>query len=628
MTDLRRRLLTLSRQEAERHFNPATLLCLIPRETAWYAITLLESGRPADRDLANRILTRLSVQDGTHSPCTLLMIYRRYLQILADSAQENVLKNLRENLLLSTQVRYSDGNVNHPIAAFVNLICTAELLNEPAYHAIGLQNLRAFQLTISGRRHQHHLQAEMAEYNSPTYSALTLWFLAMAAELAQDPQARDLALTLEQGLWINVAMHWHEPSQQFAGPFSRAYAEDSYGGYSALHCTMACAMDRQLFFEPRLPRQFHHPSALIQNAFPAILHFHVPDQARQIAFAKPLPYYFRMTTYGEQYHENGLRQENDRTIACFDDEVYPGGWSDLSTYLTDEYGLATAGRPYVNAGQSDGFTLRYRRAVEIKRLADFRSLYTRMVFNDSVIARENFCHVTGSWLAKDFLYEEGRLFGYQHENKALICYAPKRVGHRNFTALRLDLIFSAATDFDELYVDDIRVRTLPFTSPLVSKIVIADYNTYIAILPLSLTLLNGFTGRVSFRRETDHFIISLYNYRGEALTLEREQMSLINNGFACLVETRSRFPRIYDFNAFMQSVHVDELIKENGQRCVRLHTGDNELSFRCNPLTEQILERKWNGVEEEVFHLEIIGDRAAGVFAFPSTLYSTPATPR
>jgi hypothetical protein len=46
-------LLLSAREEAERHFDPATLICLIPRETAWYAISLLESEAAGDQRLAN-----------------------------------------------------------------------------------------------------------------------------------------------------------------------------------------------------------------------------------------------------------------------------------------------------------------------------------------------------------------------------------------------------------------------------------------------------------------------------------------------------------------------------------------------------------------------------------------------
>lgn len=605
MQNLRQWLLDSAREEAERHFDPASLICLISRETAWYAITLLENARAADHALANRILENLTVNDGTHSPATLFVIHQRYSALLSNQAKEQILKNLRQNLPISALVRYSDGNVNHPLAAYAHLICGGELLGDPAYTRLGILLLQEFQRTISNRRHKKHRQAEMAEYNSPTYTALTLWFLAIIAEFAQDEEARQLAQFLEERLWINVAMHWHVPTQQFAGPFSRAYAEDSVGGFSALHCTFAYAMQRNIFIAPELPRRFEHPSALIENAFVSILNFHVPAEAKTIAFDKPLPYYFRMTTYCEQYHENGRRQEMDRQVAAFDDEVYPGGWGDLTTFMTKEYCLGTASRPYVNAGQSDGFSLRYRRAENVNSVRDFRGAYTRMVFNGAAVGQDNFCHVAGFPINKDYLYEEGRAFTYQHENKAIVCYTPKRAGHAAVSELRLDLIFSYHAPFDHLRVDETEMMNSLFEAENVKRIVIADYQTYLAIFPLPASGLADFEPKCRLWASHDHFMISFYNCSGAVRDFTREEMSMTRNGFACLLETHEHFPRLDDFLKFLDGVKLNEAISSRGVRTVHFQIGADTMVFSIDPISERILQRTWNGKDDTVYHFQV-----------------------
>jgi hypothetical protein len=613
LNKIRRRLLDLSRQEAERHFNPQTLICLIPRETAWYCIVLLESGRSEDVALANHILARLTVSDGTHSPCTLLVIYHRYRHLLDKETDKNLLHNLETNLTIAAGVHYTDGNVNHPVAAFVHLLCGGELLQEKTFQELGKRQLQEFRHLISNRQHQRHRQAEMAEYNSPTYSALTLWFLALAAEFSQDAEARETALQLEQGLWRNIAMHWHEPSQQICGPFSRAYGEDSYGGFSAVHCTMALALERAIFIEPELVRRFDHPSALIQNALPAILQFHVPEQAMELFFKKPLPFYFRMTTYCEQYHENSSRTKDGKTVSVFDDEVYPGGWGDLTSYLTAEYCLATAGRPYVNAGHSDSFTLRYRKAETVTGLQDFRSLYTRMVFNKAAVAQENICHVTGAGIGRDFLYEEGRAFTCQHENKAMVCYAPKRAGHQNITELRLDLIFSYHAPFDEFYINGHAVAQTPCDMTLVEQIVIRDFQTFLAIYPLAVSSIQNFEKRIRIWKKEQHLMISIFNYQGPAVTLAREQMSLLQNGFVCIVSDTNSFTDTGQFLRYLTGVTITESGHPGGVREVQLQEKTGDLVFRVNTVDERILFRAWNGADLDVRHLEIHGALAENV---------------
>lgn len=612
-------LLNSARTEAKKYFDPETLICIIPRETAWYAITLLESKQEADHRLANQMLENLIVKDGTHAPCTLFVIYQRYRQLLSKQAQKQILSNLERNLPISALVRYSDGNVNHPLAAYVNLVCSGELFQDQTSIILGRNLLKNFQQTISSRTHKNFQQAEMAEYNSPTYTALDLWFLALAAEFAQDEAVKSLARFLEEQLWINVALHWHEPTQQFVGPFSRAYAEDSLGGFSALHCTFGFAFQNEIYVNPDLPVKFNHPSALIENAFIAILDFHVPDRAKSIAFQKLLPYYFRMTTYCEQYHENARSAEN---ISTFDPEIYPGGWADLTSYLDEEFCLGTASRPYVNGGQNDTFTLRYRRSNQVNDLKDFRSLFTRMVFNGSRFGQDNFCHVTGFPISKDYLYEEGRPFCFQQKNKAIIGYVPKRVGHADVTELRLDLIFSHHAPFDHFSVDDEEISAFPFQKKEFKKIVIADYHTYLAIFSIQPSLLSDFQGKISIAEFDEFLIISIYNYQGKKQDFSKELMSQTLNGFAFLAESKKNFPEFQDFKKYADSIRVSRKIEKPLIHQIKFQANDEEMIFRFDPLSERIVERTLNGEDQTVYHFEIEARDGADEVFLSNDLYS------
>jgi len=612
-------LLQSARAEAEKYFEPDSLICIIPRETAWYAITLLESDCESDHVLANRILENLIVKDGTHSPCTLFVIYQRYRHLLSDKAQNHILSNLERNLPISALVRYSDGNVNHPLAAYVNLVCSGELLNDQTSSILGRNLLKNFQQIISSRVHKNFQQAEMAEYNSPTYTALDLWFLAMGNEFAQDEEFRSLAQYLEERLWINIAMHWHESTQQFAGPFSRAYAEDSLGGFSALHCTFGFAFQKEIYLNSDLPVKFNHPSALIENAFIAILNFHVPVQAKNIAFHKPLPYYFRMTSYCEQYHENARSAKN---ISTFDPEIYPGGWSDLTSYLDEEFCLGTASRPYINGGQNDTFMLRYRRSNQINDLKDFRSLVTRMVFNDSCFGQDNFCHVTGFPITKDYLYEEGRPFLFQHKNKAIIGYVPKRVGHAGVSELRLDLIFSYHAPFDCFSVDDEEISFFPFQKKDFKKILLSDYKIYLAIFSIHPSLLSDFQGKISISQIDDFLIISIYNYQGKTQDFSKEMMSQAINGFVCLVESKQNFPNFQDFKEYVDSARVSRQVQKYYIHKIAFQVNDEKMIFRFDPLSERIIERTLNGKDQTVYHFEIEAQDGADEVFLLNDLYS------
>ena len=617
----RKWLIRSARREAERHFDRDKLLCIIPRETAWYAITLLESGSAGDLSLANEIISNIDVKDGTHSPCTLYVMLQRYTDVLNGRARENIVHNLESNLPVSALVRYSDGNVNHPIAAFVNLVLSGEMTGDQSYASLGTALLKDFLSRISGRRHGALHQAEMSEYMSPTYSALTLWFLAAAVEFARNPEAQNISLALEQGLWRSLAMHWHEPTHQFCGPFSRAYTEDSLGGFSAMHCTMGYAAGKDVYIDPELVRQYEHPSALIQNAFISILNFHLPEDFDRIAYSKPLPFYLKKTTYCEQYQENHCKRSGNKIISTFDEEVYPGGWGDITSYLTEEYCLGTASRPYVNGGQCDAFSIRCRNAEEISSGADFRGAYTRMVFNGAEIGKAYTAHVTNCTHGKDLLYEEGRTFTYQHEDKAIVCYSPKRSGHRTISELRLDIIFSFKSRFHRIWIDGIMRDAFPAELKSIGNIIIQDFNTYILLMPLNITLINDFKGMTRLSVLEDNFIISLYNYKGESINLSRNDMSLTRNGFACMMASRRDFAHADDFLRFCEKISVVETLKQQFMRNIEFTINENIMKFQVDPVSERIIERRWNGENEAVRHIDIeAGENREEISGF-RTLY-------
>ena len=148
--------------------------------------------------------------------------------------------------------------------------------------------------------------------------------------------------------------------------------------------------------------------------------------------------------------------------------MYPGGWSQLTSYQTAEFALGTASRPYVNAGHSDAFMARWRQRPEIDTVADVRSLFCRGVFNDAVVGQPNRVHVTGGRTDESFLYEEGRTCTLQHRNRALVLYAPKAAGHRGVGRFRVDMMFSYDAPFDEFRIDGraatVSAANLPATS--------------------------------------------------------------------------------------------------------------------------------------------------------------------
>jgi hypothetical protein len=631
--------MTMAREAGDRIFDPATGLCLITRDTCWYAISLLfAEGRSGE---GQQLLASLHAEDGTHTPATMLAILLRIPDLLPESVRAHLDGEILGRLDEAAGTVWKDGNVNHPLAAYATLILGGERYGEPWATALGLRRLQEFRRRIGEHRSRFRRQAEMSEYNSPTYTALTLWWLALTAEHATSDDARSLARFLEERLWIDIAMHFHAPSQQLSGPHSRSYMEDSTGGFSAVHCTMLAALDHEIFISPDIPVRYNHPSALLQNALVAILPYHVPDLARKL-FWKPFPYGFRKTTYGEAYHENSRRSaspdtqtmlrrmhgaeeggtHNDTgTPSAFDDEAYHGGWSELTTFMTEEYALGSASLPYVNAGHADAVMLRIRRNSRIASAGDFRSFFTRGVYNGARIGERNFCHVTQAEIDECYLYEEGRSATYQRENRIIVCYAPKRAGHLGVSSFHLNLLITYPVPFDTLLVNGKEVTDFPFPCPPDATICFRDFQTFGLIL--LAPPVPAAREPALLRRTGDFLELSLSNYDGPPRGFSRHDINGWKTAFAMELATSSEI----SWEEFLKHSGTCRLREEadGAVRRLTFSSGTNVMEFGYDPYREEILSRRWNGAWDGTDHFAVrAGTESSGAWC-PTTLFGDEA---
>jgi hypothetical protein len=392
-----------------------------------------------------------------------------------------------------------------------------------------------------------------------------------------------------------------------------------------MHGVMLAAGLGPLFLNPELPVRFDHPSDLLQNALTAIVPFHVPDLARDIAWNKPFPYSFHKTTYGESYHENhrresGISTREAETPFAFDEEVYPGGWTDLTTHLTRDFALGSAAVPYVNGGHADSVMLRVRCGPAVGDMADFRSIWSRGVYNGAEPGRPNYCHTARTPVDASYLYEEGRPLTYQHENHVIVCYSPKRAGHRDVTSFRIDLQCTAHRQLGEVLVGGKALATLPARFPADNRILLRDPYTYILLQPLPLVPAGG-PAPLVIRRVDEFLIFSLYNYEGEATTFSRAEIGAWRSGFYLAVYSADEFGSWEDFCSFAGQVTVIENVSPAGVRTVSVHTGSGVMEFANDPRREQILTRTWNGHEERTTYFDVSAAGATKGRWCPRTLF-------
>ena len=117
--------------------------------------------------------------------------------------------------IMKRDVRLSYTNIAI-MGAYVTIM-TGKLLGDAEILAYGKNRLRKF---VEFTRNY----GGFPEYNSPAYYLVGLMDLGRMLRDFPDEEDRDLARETHDRIWEEIAMHWHGPSGQWAGPHSRSYS--------------------------------------------------------------------------------------------------------------------------------------------------------------------------------------------------------------------------------------------------------------------------------------------------------------------------------------------------------------------------------------------------------------------
>lgn len=174
----------------------------------WYAEEPPEKMLPADFNWAN------------FNGAWLLLIYLRHNSVLPAKLGNQIKDAIRHAALSIERRNVSPFYTNIAVkGAFVNC-CAGEILDDQKIGENGLMKLREFARTLDRT-------GSFSEYNSPTYTWVTLSALTRLKTYAKRAEVLDLADKLHHRLWEHIAAHWHAPTAQFAAPMSRCYATDA-----------------------------------------------------------------------------------------------------------------------------------------------------------------------------------------------------------------------------------------------------------------------------------------------------------------------------------------------------------------------------------------------------------------
>ena len=556
-------------------FNPQTfMLCKITengvfhesRAGAGLAAGLVINGAPQDLALADKVLSVVlncqeRRQDDPHTGNFYWMIEDEVVFDL--NAVEFCLEHLipmmivaGDRLSAATQARVLDAirlglqEIEHlnVLIAYSN-ITVLDILNT----SLGGELLGDARLAARGYRKLIEWMALTDangipfEYNSPTYTMVTIRTLKKLVDHVKDRDTLIRARTVLARMGISVGLHIHLGSQRWAGPHSRVY-----------HPTVLCETPAEL----GLLREWIAEGTLAA-------------WVEDTLTARPETFEISETASVER--GLGITTYQSPPVALGTSACEAGGQSDV---MIAHYVRPGAERPGV--------------------------FYTRYLLNDKWLG--DFYHQTDRTKTRN-LVEEGQFYGVQQGPRAIGLYTlPKSPGV--ISSAKAALIWTGRALVDEIWVGERRITHLPAVVQPGETVVIASGEALFAVHPLARTDLGRSTPMRLVEIQGD-LVLEIYNYKGTAKPFWELGLpgafyqGRPQCGYYLEVAARSDYPdgrafgQRVDSGLFNQETGPAYVFSGQGERCWRVEyaRGGETLGIEIDLMLWQ-LKRRWTAAGE------------------------------
>lgn len=590
----RETLLNLSRNLWELMPEPAVYEDL----AGLYVVFLLESGGKDEIEKANYYcehFCRYPTNDyGLFALASLLHAYYKFHDKLTDGARKHLLDSFRDATRLDRRVpniNFVGQNDNHPMLAMCILILSGELLNDFKLKDMGMDKMRQL-YDLTNRR------GALSEYNSPVYYGPTLCALATLASHTHDKKIAQQARVMQEKLFLQALAHYHPPSNQLAGPFSRSYLYTTVGSGGLLKYILYMYLEEPPFLEKKFTWT-HHPWDIPWSGFIASLDFHFPPYLLELVKNRAYPWIVQSTSEcGDVKEWRGTK------------EFIKGGLRETYTYQTETYCLGSASKPFHNGAQTESPILYWVKNKPVKKFSDWKTAFFRFLVDDAMPDRvyesrvwsrmdiaTPFCGITYPCV----VLNDGRFATFQVENRVVLLCRPNLLDNKA-RKLRLScFITQFGEHVDEVWVGDRKVAT-PFSSPTPETIFIRDGDFYLALYPLpALTNLGSDVAlTISEVEGTYNYLeIAFLNYAGNERDFTREDWLNVRNGLYIEAAEKKNFESFKEFRSHINSIEITESVENKVVRGVKVKDEKVEISAVFNVDEDIWIERCING---QVFH--------------------------
>ncbi len=539
-------------------------------------------------------------------------------QALIADMEAYVLKYMDVNM--SEESDFIGVNDNTPSMIAAGLILAGEYFGRQEWVDRGKERVRSLRALLDRR-------GFLSEYNSLTYTPLTIYGMAAIVNYAKDEEAVALALEQETRIWHRTLSMTHLATCQNAGPYARAYHVDKLAMTHHLRCLLYALLGEACKINPvntifaqgyDFPGNYHDGNYYWQiiNAFVANMVYHCPKEYVEALFARRYPYIVRgtaETSSAADNHlikpfsgfigskENVLRDPFEELAQQDDCYEYSAGVIDIYSYIDKDFSIGTASRDWHNGVQSDGFTLLYAACEQATCQEEVGTVFANYTLNGS------------DCLGNDL----GRKIAFQHESSAMVLYHPKYLA-APVTEAALKLVFGNNRMIRKVMVGtqtpDIRRDGLLYRTRQLEPVFVEAANLYMMFVPL-VAQEDREDAFLELCNHDGNMIIGIYNYRGEPKTYARKGLCLLSNGFVCEVKKRTEYESLEAFAQTMGHFRVTETRRSNihtrytVERDCRYQNRQLELACSYSVLTDGIKYMSVNGkcLPQTDFAMEYIG---------------------
>ena len=497
----------------------------------------------------------------SNNAATVLHKYRHLMTPAAAAVLEYQTRLVFEHRPGSAQIDFSfhGCNDNMPAMSTAGLLLGGEAVGDERAIAHGLWKLKRFRRTLSRA-------AWASEYNSGTYSTLTLTAMAKIAAEAHTAEAREIALTIEERLWAEILLHWHPGSACQAGPSARSYAVDSCNHMHNLWALLWIAFGPRMIKRDLIKTHFAHdgievvhfdgyqPANIVEYVELFDTDLHVPVALAKLASKRKYPARLQGTV------------EQMSTPAT-------GGGSGqchTTTYMEESFSLGTIDAAFCGGEQTNSLYVTFKRKPKISSFRDAGVLFARYIAND-----EKHGGTSGAprfqgdkpAFGEAYVSSKGNLLTLQHDATAMLlaqahCQPSQslyKLGQKEgISSLKLSLVIPAHYGQTRaILVGDQTLTEFAWRSDRVQPVSLDLGEVYINIQPLVPTAYPRDCA-MELVRENAYEAIHLINYRGPARAFTPTELARMLNGCVVTVRAASAYASFAAFHEAMGKVRIHD----------------------------------------------------------------------